>query len=78
VGAGSAPRVGSQAWREGVLVRESEYIDSLKRENARLTNKIIDMETDFAHERGRALAAEVVLCLGAFIFGYAVAIWVGA
>lgn len=59
-------------------MKESEYIDSLRKENMRLTNKIIDMESDFAHERGRALAAEVLLCLGAFIFGYAVAVWVGA
>lgn len=58
-------------------MKDSEYIDSLRKENARLVNKIIDMETDFAHERGRALAAEVVLCLGAFLLGYAVAIWVG-
>lgn len=57
-------------------MKDSEYIDSLRKENARLVNKIIDMEADFAHERGRALAAEVVLCLGAFLLGYAVAIWV--
>ena len=59
-------------------MKDSEYIDDLKKENMRLTNKIIDMEADFAHERGRALAAEVILCLGAFLLGYAVAVWVGA
>lgn len=58
-------------------MKESEYIDSLIKENTRLGNKIIDMQNDFTHERERALAAEVLLCLGAFIFGYAVAIWVG-